>query len=89
MQVTTAVVEMVRAELGLGVVPRWALSDGGGAPRGIRVVRITRKGLYRTWHTAVRKEEIGRPATETFVRLLAEDVDGNKVRAKRAGLLSR
>ena len=88
MQVTTAVVEMVRAELGVGVVPRWALSDGG-APRGIRIVRITRKGLYRTWHTAVRKEEIGRPATETFVRLLAEDVDGNKGRSKRAGLLSR
>jgi LysR family transcriptional regulator for metE and metH len=88
MQVTAAVLEMVRAGLGVGVVPLWALTDGR-APSGIRIVRITRKGLFRTWHTAVRKEEIGKPATDTFVRLLAEDVDGNQSRARRAGRRSR
>lgn len=77
MKVTVAVLEMVRAELGVGVLPRWALTDGR-APRGLRVVRITRKGLFRTWHTAVRREEVGRPATDTLVRLLEEQVQSEK-----------
>jgi LysR family transcriptional regulator, regulator for metE and metH len=73
MRATVAVLEMVRAGLGVAVVPRWALPEGA-AVNGLRVVRITRKGLFRRWHAAALRDQAAKPAVATMVRLLAEHV---------------
>ncbi len=83
MRVTVAVLEMVRAGLGIGVMPRWALPDRR-VPSGLRIVRITRQGLFRTWHIAVRREDVGRPATDALVRLLADQVQSEERRKSPA-----
>lgn len=84
MQVTVAVLEMVRAGLGIAVVPRWALPEGP-ALQGLQIVRVTRKGLFRTWHAAILRDQASKPATATMVRLLAEQVSKGGDRSRQIG----
>ncbi len=72
MQVTVAVLEMVRAGLGVTVLPCWALPPGRALGK-LRVVRVTKKGLFRTWHAAVLRDQASRPATATLIQLLVEE----------------
>lgn len=72
-QVTGAVIEMVRASLGVAVLPLWAL-PAGRRERGLRILRVTKPGLLRTWHVAVLADQVTRPAPSALVRLLQEDL---------------
>jgi LysR family transcriptional regulator, regulator for metE and metH len=74
-QVTGAVIEMVRAGMGLAVLPLWAL-PAGRRESGLRVLRVTKKGLFRTWHVAVLADQVARPPTSALVRLLEEELGG-------------
>jgi LysR family transcriptional regulator for metE and metH len=67
---TEAIIEMVRAGMGVSVLPRWsvepAIRDGI-----IRALRITRHGVYRQWtavQLAAREEP---PYVRSFLDLLA------------------
>ena len=71
MQVTPAVIEMVRAGLGITVIPRWVLGPGFDA-RGLTVLRVTPDGLHRQWYAAVRAERSESPQLTAFVELLRE-----------------
>jgi LysR family transcriptional regulator for metE and metH len=71
MQVTPAVIEMVRAGLGITVVPRWVLGPGFDA-RGLTVLRVTREGLHRRWYAAVRAERAASTPLNVFIDLLRE-----------------
>jgi LysR family transcriptional regulator for metE and metH len=68
---TEAILEMVRARLGVGILPRWSAATYLAAGL-VRAVRITRAGLQRDWQAAVRGGP-GTPAhVREFVALLAQ-----------------
>jgi LysR family transcriptional regulator for metE and metH len=66
---TEAVVEMVKAGLGLTVLPRWTaapfLLDGT-----VIAKRVTRQGAYRIWHSVTRKN----PAHAEALTALINDI---------------
>ena len=64
---TEAIVELVRAGLGVSAVPRWTVARAGG----IASVRFTRKGLWRKWCAATLKGEVAPPLT-TFIDLIRD-----------------
>jgi LysR family transcriptional regulator for metE and metH len=68
-QLTEAIVEMVKAGLGISVLPRWSVAPQ--IERGELVARpLTRGGKYRPWSAAYRSR--GAPAhLIAFVELLA------------------
>jgi len=84
--VTGAVIEMVRAGMGLAVLPLWAL-PGGRRESGLRILRVTNKGLFRTWHVAVLADQSARPPTSALVRLLLEELGGRGRRAEGANAI--
>ena len=62
---TEAIVELVRAGLGISAVPRWTVARASG----IASVRFTKKGLWRKWSAATLKGD-QRPPLATFVELI-------------------
>ncbi|MGQ0735223.1 MAG: LysR family transcriptional regulator [Acidobacteriota bacterium] len=67
---TEAILELVKAGLGVSVMARWAIEPAirGGA---VKAIRITRRGVYRPW-TAVTLKSRPVPAwQQEFVSLLA------------------
>lgn len=69
-QLTEAIIEMVRAGLGVGVMARWAVAPylASGALRG---VRLTTRGLFRQWWVATLRSKISPPYLNDFVKLLS------------------
>jgi len=53
---TEAIVEMVRAGLGVSAVPRWTVERAG-----VATIRYTRKGLWRRWNAATLKGQVAEP----------------------------
>jgi LysR family transcriptional regulator for metE and metH len=51
LQLTEAILEMVKAGLGASVLPTWSIAPAI-ASGAVRAVRITRSGVYRPWNAA-------------------------------------
>ena len=66
---TEAIVELVRAGLGVSAVPRWTVERSG-----VAMVRYTRKGLWRRWNAATLKGEIAEPI-EMLIELIRDARD--------------
>ena len=64
---TEAIVELVRAALGVSAVPRWTVARATG----IATVRYTRKGLWRRWSAATLKGEVAAPVA-TLIELIRD-----------------
>lgn len=71
-QLTEAVLEMVKAGLGISVLARWAVAPqiASGA---ICALPLTRKGLHRPWSAAMLRTKAPPPHLQEFVQLLAEE----------------
>jgi LysR family transcriptional regulator for metE and metH len=68
-QLTEAIVEMVKAGLAVSVLPRWSVAPQ--LERGELVARpLTRGGRFRSWGAAYRRRNVKAPLLE-FVELLA------------------
>ncbi|MBA3767933.1 MAG: LysR family transcriptional regulator [Acidobacteria bacterium] len=89
-QLTEAIIEMVKAGLGISVMARWAVAPqlAGGS---LRAVPLTSKGLHRQWSAAMLKNKSAPAFLHGFVELLAnnslpvERKDGRK-RVREGGL---
>ncbi|HEX4947691.1 MAG TPA: LysR family transcriptional regulator [Blastocatellia bacterium] len=70
MQLTEAIIEMVKAGLGISVLARWAVQEQIAA--GTLVARpVTRKGLQRQWSAALLKHDFVPTYVNDFVELLS------------------
>ena len=78
-QLTEAIVELVRAGLGVAVLARWAvapyLHDGT-----LRAVKVTPDGLRRMWKAVLPKQLEGADFLEAFIRLVVEHTPAPKAR---------
>jgi LysR family transcriptional regulator, regulator for metE and metH len=70
-QLTEAILELVKAGLGISVMARWAIEPAlkTGA---VRAVRITRRGVYRSWSAAALKDRVEPKWQKEFVSLLSK-----------------
>ena len=74
-QLTEAIVEMVKAGLGVSVLPSWSVQSAI-ASRKVRAVRITRDGIRREWK-AVSLRTPGEAAyVKDFIDLVGEAIAG-------------
>jgi LysR family transcriptional regulator for metE and metH len=67
---TEAILELVKAGMGVSVMARWAIDPAARAGL-VRAVRITRRGILRTWSAARRRERPEPEWQREFVALLA------------------
>jgi LysR family transcriptional regulator, regulator for metE and metH len=67
---TEAILELVKAGLGVSVMARWAIEPAikTGA---VRAVRITRRGVYRSWTAVTLKDRAEPKWQKEFVSMLA------------------
>lgn len=69
-QLTEAVVELVKAGLGISTMARWAVSQP--IKSGSLIARpLTRKGFHRQWYAATLRTESTPPYVSEFIALLA------------------
>lgn len=69
-ELTEAIIEMVKAGLGVGVMARWAVTphiDAGS----LRALPLTPKGFHRQWSAAMLRHRATPPYLIRFVELLA------------------
>jgi LysR family transcriptional regulator for metE and metH len=82
LQLTEGILEMVKAGMGVSVLPRWsivnAIASGEVAP-----VRITAPGVFRKWFAVTLREVPPTPFLEEFLRLLARSAPDAKAPAQR------
>ena len=71
LQLTEALVESVKAGLGVGALARWAVKDALASGE-IRALHLGRHGLRRSWYAATRRGQSD-PATSALVSVLRTD----------------
>jgi LysR family transcriptional regulator for metE and metH len=71
-RLTEAIVEMVRAGLGISILSKWSIAHQleGGAVQG---VQLTKRGFFRTWHAAILRNKRTQPHLDAFIRLLGNN----------------
>ncbi len=75
---TEAILEMVKAGLGVAVLPTWVVRPYVQSGQ-LHTVRITEAGIRRTWYAATLKGKQQPPFTDAFVKQLAcymKELDG-------------
>jgi LysR family transcriptional regulator for metE and metH len=68
---TEAILEMLKAGIGIGVLAKWAVAPNLKA-RTLKGVRLTKKGIFRNWHAVTLKEPQAPRYLQEFIKLLAD-----------------
>ena len=73
-QMTEAIVEMIKSGLGVAVMGGWIMRhymENGG----VQLIPITKKGLYRDWYAVQLKKNEKNNYTQCFIELLANEIN--------------
>jgi LysR family transcriptional regulator for metE and metH len=87
LQLTEGIIEMVKAGMGVSVLPRWSIVNAI-ASREIKPLRITRQGVFRKWFAATLRGVPPTPFMEEFIRLLVKNGPASKRPARPRPLAS-
>jgi LysR family transcriptional regulator, regulator for metE and metH len=71
-ELTEAIIEMVKAGLGIGVMARWAVTPHVDAGK-LRALPLTARGFHRRWSAAMIRHKATPPYLLRFVQLLASN----------------
>jgi LysR family transcriptional regulator for metE and metH len=71
-ELTEAIIEMVKAGLGIGVMARWAVTPHVEAGR-LRALPLTARGFHRRWSAAMIRQKTMPAYVLSFVQLLASN----------------
>jgi LysR family transcriptional regulator for metE and metH len=71
LQLTEGILEMVKAGMGISVLPRWSIVNVIAAAQ-IIPIRITRHGVFRKWFAATLRDAPPTPFVDEFIRLLVQ-----------------
>jgi LysR family transcriptional regulator, regulator for metE and metH len=82
LQLTEGIIEMVKAGLGVSVLPKWSIEHAIAAG-GVKAVRITRSGVFRKWYAASLTGLALSPFAEEFIRLLITHGPSTRKGARR------
>jgi len=82
-ELTEAIIEMVKAGLGIGVMARWAVTPQIAAGT-LRAVPLTARGLHRQWKAALIRHKGTPQYLLRFAELLATNPISDSSRARRA-----
>lgn len=69
LQLTEGILEMVKAGMGVSVLPKWSIVNVVASGQ-IKAVRITKNGVFRKWFAATLREAPPTAFMEEFIRLL-------------------
>jgi LysR family transcriptional regulator for metE and metH len=78
---TEAILELVKADQGVGVMARWAI-DPAIRAGAVRAVRIGRKGVFRPWLAATLRHRVEPKWQTDFVALMAAQAAPAKARSR-------
>jgi LysR family transcriptional regulator for metE and metH len=79
-QITEALIELVRAGLGVAVLARWAVQPHVESGRGLRAVPITARGVFRTWRAVVPRRLAGSEHVTELIRLVTAHAPAGRTR---------
>ena len=82
LQLTEGILEMVKAGMGVSVLPRWSIVNVIASGE-IKPIRITKSGVFRKWFAATLRDVAPTPFMEEFVRLLIKQGPASKKPARR------
>lgn len=82
LRLTEAILEAVKAGIGVAILPRWAVDREVGLGTAI-ATQVSRHGLKREWHAVVRRERAHLPAVTRFIALVQEHGLGAGVQRPR------
>jgi len=85
-QLTEAIIELVKAELGVAVLARWAVQPYVRAGA-IRAMRLTRKGYRRQWGALVLRDMAPVQYVKDFIDLLVTHSPVSQAGPRKPGLL--
>lgn len=71
LQLTEGILEMVKAGMGVSVLPRWSIANAI-ASGDIKAVPITKGGVFRKWYAVTLSGVPATPFMEEFIRLLVK-----------------
>jgi LysR family transcriptional regulator for metE and metH len=87
LQLTEGIIEMVKAGLGLSVLPKWSVEHAVSAGD-INAIRITKNGVFRKWYAASLSGVASSPFAEEFIRLLIKHGPSARKGARRQAPLA-
>ena len=74
--ITEAIIEMVKGGLGFTVMPNWVIYPYIKSKE-LKAIRVTRKGVKRTWYAGVVKNRTIPPYMTSFINKLAKHMKRN------------
>jgi LysR family transcriptional regulator for metE and metH len=88
LQLTEGILEMVKADMGVSVLPRWSIAHTIAAGD-ISAVRITKAGVFRKWYAATQSGIAPTKFMDEFIRLLIKQgPTAKRVVRRRPALVS-
>jgi len=78
-KLTEAIVEMVKADLGIGILAKWAISSHIDSGR-IKAVRLTRAGFTRQWFAVTLKTESIPAYIPEFIKQISKSAGPDRMR---------
>jgi len=82
LQLTEGILEMVKAGMGISVLPEWSIANAIAAGD-ITALRINRAGVFRTWYAATLDGIPATPFMKDFIRLLSKQGPAASTSARR------